>query len=377
MALLRATSLMRRILPLLMLLTSATALAEDMPVKSLELGAAAPPFSLPGIDGKTYTLDSFQDAKVLALIFTCVHCPTAQAYEARVQQLFDDYKGKGAAIVAINPNDPLALRLDEMGYTEYGDTLEDMKARAKDAKITYPFLYDGDKQEAARAYGPAATPHVFIFDDERKLRYRGHIDDGERGDNVKSHDARNAIDALLAGRPVPVETTIALGCSTKWSEKRKVVAELFDRWAKEPVTLAEADAATLTKLLKNDTNKLRMINIFATWCPPCVAEFPDLVDIMRMYSTRDFEVVFLSMDVPEEKDRALAFLQKQHAATANYLVKEEDGNKLMQLIGSDWQGEIPFTLLIAPGGKVLRHEVGTVDLLRMKQAILKQLGRRM
>ena len=96
-------------------------------VKTLDIGAEAPEFSLPGVDGKTYTLKSFADAKILVVIFTCNHCPTAQAYEKRIMQLHADYKDKGVALVAISPNDALAVRLDELGYSDLGDTLEEMK----------------------------------------------------------------------------------------------------------------------------------------------------------------------------------------------------------------------------------------------------------
>src|SRR6516225_4372160 len=95
-------------------------------VQTLEIGAAAPEFNLPGVDGKTYRLGDFSAAKVLVVIFTCNHCPTAQAYEDRIIKLHADFKGKGVALVAINPNDPKAVRLDELGYTDLGDSLEEM-----------------------------------------------------------------------------------------------------------------------------------------------------------------------------------------------------------------------------------------------------------
>src|SRR5439155_10116491 len=139
------------------------------------IGSAAPDFDLPGVDGKNHALKDFADAKVLVVVFTCNHCPTAQAYEARIKQLWADYHDKGVALVAINPNDPQAVRLDELGYSDLGDSFEDMKIRAKVKKFTFPYLNDGDTQQTARAYGVLATPHVFMFDPERKLRYVGRF----------------------------------------------------------------------------------------------------------------------------------------------------------------------------------------------------------
>src|SRR5437764_1662722 len=160
-------------------LVAAVAAADPPGLKTLPIGSQAPDFRLPGVDGKTYTLKDFADAKVLVVIFTCNHCPTAQAYEARVAKMQEDYRDKGVALVAISPNDPRAVRLDELGYTDLGDSFEDMKLRAKEAKYAYPYLYDGDTQATAIAYGVLATPHVYIFDAERKLRYNGRIDDSD------------------------------------------------------------------------------------------------------------------------------------------------------------------------------------------------------
>ena len=108
-------------------------------VTPLELGAPAPDFALPGVDGQTYRLADFASAKVLVVLFTCNHCPTAQAYDDRIVQLHADFKGRGVALVAISPNDPLAVRLDELGYTDLSDSLEEMKVRAKDRAFAFPY----------------------------------------------------------------------------------------------------------------------------------------------------------------------------------------------------------------------------------------------
>ena len=184
------------------LVTAAPAAAAEGPaVPTLAIGAVAPDFDLPGVDGKRYTLASFAPAKVLVLVFTANHCPTAQAYEERIKRLHADFAGRGVQVVLVSPNDPLALRLDEQGYTDLGDTLADMKIRAKDRGWTFPYLYDGETEAMSRQYGPVATPHVFVFDAERKLRFVGRVDDGENPAKVTTSDARNAIEAVLAGRP--------------------------------------------------------------------------------------------------------------------------------------------------------------------------------
>jgi peroxiredoxin len=342
---------------------------------TLEIGSPAPDFRLPGVDGKTYSLDSFRDAEILVVIFTCNHCPTAQAYEGRIQQLATDYKGKKVAVVAISPNDPQAIRLDELGYTDLSDSFEDMKIRAKDRGFRFPYLYDGDNQKVSRAYGPAATPHVFIFDRQRKLRFVGRIDNSEKTARATTHDARNAIEALLAGKPVPVEKTKVFGCSTKWSDKRESAKKSLETWAKEDVAVTLIDEKGIRALVKNDGKKLRLINVWATWCGPCVAELPEFVTMNRMYRHRDFELITISADSPQEKDKALEVLKKKQVSASNYLFQGDDKYKLMDAVDEKAAGPVPHTILVAPGGKVLYRNSGPCEPLAIKRAIVDYLGR--
>jgi peroxiredoxin len=341
---------------------------------TLEIGDAAPDFDLPGVDDRRYSLKDFADAKLLLVLFTCNHCPTAQAYESRILQLHADYKDRGVALVAISPNDDLAVRLDELGYTDVGDSFEDMKVRAAERGFAFPYLYDGETQKTSLAYGVVATPHAFLFDADRKLRYAGRIDD-EEVKAVKNHDLRNAIDALLAGKPVPVEKTRTFGCSTKWAEKRKDAEASIAKWNAEPVTLQPLDEAGLTKLAKNETEDLLLINVWATWCGPCVAELPEFVTMNRMYRHRKVKLVTISMDEPEQEADALAALKERHVAAENYLSKIADRDRLAELLDADWTGPVPYTLLIAPGGKVLYRNEGPVDPLEVRRAIVDVIGR--
>src|SRR5690606_35841003 len=141
------------------------------------------------------------------------------------------------------------------------DSFEDTKLRATERGFDFPYLYDGDNQQVSRQYGPVSTPHIFVFDEERKLRYCGRVDDSEKPESVKSHDLRNALDALLAGDPVPVEITKTFGCSVKWSDKRDSVKESLERWAKEDVPLELADLDAIKEVLANNSGNLRLINV--------------------------------------------------------------------------------------------------------------------
>jgi peroxiredoxin len=358
----------------LAILHTGTAIADPPGLKTLPVGAQAPDFRLPAVDGKTYTLKDFASSKILMIIFTCNHCPTAQAYEDRIAKFHAEYKDKGVALVAISPNDPKAVRLDELGYTDLGDSFEDMKIRAKDHKFTYPYLYDGDTQATATAYGVLATPQVYVFDSDRKLRYVGRFDDAEVK-VVKSHDAVNAVDALLAGREVPVATTRVFGCSTKWADKRADAKKSQERSDAEEVKIDTIDDAAVAKLVKNDTSGLLLINVWATWCGPCVAELPEFVTMNRMYRRRPFKLVTISMDEPDKRDTALKVLQEHHVSATNYLLKTDNRDKFAEVIDKRWPGPLPYTILVAPGGKILYRKGADMDPLELKRAIVSFIGR--
>lgn len=173
----------------------------------LKLGSPAPDFrDLPGVDGQRASLASFQDKPVLVVVFSCNHCPYVQAFEERIVAVQRDYAARGVQLVAINSN-------DEQSYPE--DSFDHMVERAKEKGFNFPYLRD-ETQQVADAYGAQCTPHVLVFDPERRLRYQGRIEDGRDPRDTKHRDLRDALDDLLAGRAVRVPETPAFGCSIKW-----------------------------------------------------------------------------------------------------------------------------------------------------------------
>jgi peroxiredoxin len=336
----------------------------------LALGSPAPDFALPGVDGKVHKLSDYASSPVLVVIFTCNHCPIAQMYERRIEQLYEDYGKKGVAVVAIQGNDPKAIRIDELDSSDVSDTLDDMKIRVVYKHLHYPYLYAGDTPSVTSAYGPQATPHVFIFDKTRHLRYQGHFDNSYRIEMVKTHDAQNAIDALLAGKEVPVTHTGVFGCSTKWPEKSAQREAAEQKLEAEPIHLEKVDAAGLQKLHASPRGQVTLIDFWATWCGSCLAEFADMQDTYRMYSARDFNLVTVSVNMPDEEPSVLRFLQKKHATSRNLLFASDETEKLQAAFDPAWQSAVPYTVVLGPDGKVIYKTLGTADMLEMRRKIL-------
>jgi len=342
--------------------------AQEHPI--LPIGSAAPDFALPGVDGKVHRLADYAASSVLVIVFTCNHCPISQLYEQRIQRLYEDYRDKGVAVVAIQPNAPEALRLDELDSSDMSDTLEEMKIRAAYKHLTYPYLYDGDTQAVARAYGPQATPHVFVFDRDRRLRYEGRVDNSYRVELVKTQDARNAIDAVLAGKPVAVAHTGVFGCSTKWKEKEAERLEALRKLEEKPVSLELASAGDLLKLRANASKKLTLVAFWDTRCDLCMAQFADIEATYRMYGVRGFELVTVAADSPGARAAVEQVLEKQHASSHNLMFASGDAASLERAFDPEWNAGTPYVALITPDGRMVFRKFGAVDMLELRRTIL-------
>ncbi len=331
--------------------------AEVPPV--LPLGSPAPDFALPGIDGKTHTLADFKDARVLCLVFTCNHCPDSVAAAGRLQKIHADYQVRGVAVVGVNANNPNSLTPDELGYSPYNDSQEEMVPFAKDFGWTFPYLYDGEKQSLATACGAQSTPHAFVFDADRKLRYTGRMDDGGRNPaDVDKSYLREALDAILADKEVAETTTRSFGCSTKWLFKKDNVGADQAAWEKRPVKVADLDEALSKKIRANGSQNVRLINFWSTTCGPCVKEFPELVETARRFQHRPMDLVSISVDPPPQN---------------NYLWTGGNPDLMAQAIDPEWSGALPHLVLIAPGGKILWRHTGEIPVVEVRRQLVKAL----
>lgn len=341
---------------------------QDHPV--LPIGSPLPDFNLPGVDGRTHKASEYAGTRLLAIVFESNHCPVSQLYESRIEKLYEDYRKKGMMLVAINPNNPKTVRLDELGYTDVTDSLPEMKLRARLRGIDWPYLYDGDTQAVSEKFGAVATPHIFIFDQQRKLRYQGRIDDNQREELVKTRDARNAIEALLADKPVPVTDTTAFGCTTKWLSKASGVEQEWARIQNEPVTVDMVGPDDLKKIRANATDKVMLVSFWATNCALCTSQFFDLETTFRMYRKRAFDLITINTNPPADASAVLAALKKEYASSQNKQFATADRAGLQAAFGEKWNPAAPLTMVIAPGGEVLYRKEGKIDILEVRRAIL-------
>jgi peroxiredoxin len=347
--------------------------AADVP-PILKIGAQAPDFNLPGTDGKMHKLSEYASSNVLVVVFTCDHCPVAQMYEKRIKTLAADYQKRGVTVLAINPNDPRAVHLSEMGHTDLGDSLDEMKLRAEYRHLNYPYLSDGATQAVALKYGPTATPHAFVFDAQRRLQYEGRIDNSTREELATRHETRDAIEALLSAKPIAVTSTPAVGCSTKWAYKEAGAQAEVEESERQPVNVGMISADEIRKLRENTgSGKLLLVNFWATWCEPCLAEFPELQKMVRMYKKRSLDIVTISINSPDEKKFVQSFLEERHAINRNLLFSGADSGDAVTAFGFGWRGGVPFTVLIGMNGEVLYESQGAMNVLEVRRAILKNL----
>ena len=208
---------------------------------------------------------------------------------------------------------------------------------------------------------------------------------------VKKQDTRDAILAMLAmlaDQPVPVPVTRSFGCSTKWREKISLVQKDNEAWQSADVTLEDINAAGIAELAKNKTEKYRLFNVWSTSCAPCVAEFPGLIRVSRRMGLRPFELITITTDLPEDRQKALKFLDKQRAAlpqrlkptleaegrkSNNYLYIDASLDALAESLDPEWEGPQPHTVLIAPDGKVVFRHTGEIAEEALLKVVLKEM----
>ncbi len=337
-------------------------------------------FSLKDLNGKTHSLKDHR-GQLAIIVFLSTECPFSNAYLERLRAIAGDYAGKNVAILGVNSNP--------------AESLDQIREHARRNKLDFTILKD-DGSRVADAYGATRTPEVFVVDGTGALRYRGRIDNSKQLDRVQRSDLREALDELIAGKPVSVAETKAFGCPIKMVRKTNAAGEQSgveeaafnlltgsSRFAnslvpqkkpaakpaaaKKPATAAAPTVALLKPVdfnkFKNAANgKVLVINFWATWCGPCVAEFPEFVALDKKYRDQGVKIVGISADDIEDiKPKVIPFI-KEHKVTFEIVVQEtDDPQEMIDVVHKDWPGILPATFVYDKQGNLIYKRFGIID----------------
>ncbi len=325
------------------------------------VGQPAPDFALKDTTGKAHSLKAYRGQTVV-IGFVGTKCPIANAYITRMNGIAAEYKAKNVVFFGINSNRNEPLKL--------------VKEHAAKAKYVFSILKD-EGNVVADSYGASVTPEMYIIDSTGVLRYHGRVDNASDEKRVERHDLRVALDEMLANQPISKADLKAFGCVIK----RAGVTET--KMLQKPVAKAAATDSPVTLLKPADFNKLRtdslgkvlLINFWATWCAPCVAEFPEFVMIDKTYRAKGVRMVSISTD--EKSDLAgavIPFLKKQKAEFESFLSDADDPQELIDVVDKNWSGALPATFVFDKQGKIVFTKYGIIDreeLLKALESALK------
>ncbi|MBS1787329.1 MAG: redoxin domain-containing protein [Acidobacteria bacterium] len=327
---------------------------------ALAIGAAAPDFELTDLSGQPHSLSSYR-GKPTIIAFISARCPISNLYKDRIKAVVEDYSKRGVNFVAIN--------------SSADESLEEVRAHAEANKLDFTILKD-ENNVVADAYAAERTPKVYVLDGEGMLRYRGRIDNSQNIRLAKQHDLRAALDELLAGKPVTVADTQAMGCVIKRVQdlaQNKAAKPVAGKTTKPVPAKPAATSAAMPKVLplkpaafpamiKASAGKVVVVNFWATWCGPCVAEFPEFVKLDNEYRAKGgVRFVHISADDMTDLKKATAFLAKENSKADQFIQDTDDPQEMIDVVLKEWEGTLPATFVYDKSGKMIFHRLGIID----------------
>jgi len=368
------------------------------------IGGAAPDFTLKDLDNKTHSLKDHR-GQTAVIVFISTECPFSNAYTDRLRAIAGDYASKNVALIGINSNP--------------AESPAQIREHARENKLDFAILKD-EGSRTADAYGATRTPEVFVVDAAGVLRYSGRIDNSKDTARVNRNDLREALDEMIAGKPVSVAKTKSFGCPIKMLRKNNAVSggeqpgveETSFTRSNDPLRFASsfvpqkkpaaktavtkkpaaktaaakkpaAKAAPTVALLKPaDFNKFKhaangkvlVINFWATWCGPCVVEFPEFVALDKQYRDQGVKIVGISADdIPDIKPKVIPFVKQQKAMFDILVQDTEDPQEMIDVVHKDWQGILPATFVYDKQGNLIYKRFGIIDRDELVAEIQKAL----
>jgi peroxiredoxin len=329
----------------------------------LTVGQAVPDFSLKDTTGKMHSLKAYRGQYVV-IGFVGAKCPISNAYTTRMNGIAEDYKGKNVVFLGVNSN--------------VNEPLKEIKAHAAKAQYGFAILKDAGNV-VADLFGATVTPEMFVVDGAGVLRYHGRVDSASDIARVERHDLRVALDELLAGQPLSQPKLKAFGCQIKRVPGSKVMPpKAVAAKPKEPNTeglITLLKPAEFNQLKAASQGKVLLINFWATWCAPCIAEFPEFVQIDKDYRSKGVRMVAISTDEKSDLEGAVVpFLKKQKAEFESFLSDSDDPQLLIDVVDKNWSGALPATFVFDKQGKLIFTKYGIIDreeLLKVLDAAVK------
>jgi peroxiredoxin len=313
------------------------------------VGQPVPDFTLADLSGRTHSLKDYR-GKSVVVGFISARCPISNAYKDRIRAIADEYAKRGVAFLGVN--------------SSADESIEEARAYAAKNNLDFPILKD-EGNVVADAYAAERTPKIYLIDGEGVLRYQGRIDNSQDPRMVKRNDLREALNEMLSGKPVSVAETKALGCLIKRVQDAKAIPAMAP--AKTKVTQAEPKVGTLKpadfgKFKDSAKGKVLVLNFWATWCGPCVAEFPELVALDAKYRDKGVKLVGITADDADDvQPKVIPFIKKHNVKFDIIRQDTDDPEEMLNQITKDWNGVIPATFVYDKKGNLAYSRFGIID----------------
>jgi len=340
------------------LITASLFLTTASGAERARIGEPAPDFTLSDTNGEVHSLKSYR-GRIAVVGFLGVACPISNAYNERIRAIVSDYAGKNVAFLGINSN--------------FDEQVQMIREHAAGNKLTFPILKD-EGSRVADIYSAERTPEMFVVDRDGVLRYRGRIDNSQETRRVKRNDLRAALDELIDGKPVTIPEARAFGCLIKRAADAEAINRAEEQAKDFIPKVGRLKPADFAKFKASALGKVLVINFWATWCGPCVAEFPEFVALDARYRDKGVKFVGISADEISDIDsKVIPFIREQKAMFDMMIQDTDDPEEMIAVVDKDWQGTLPATFIFDKTGKLSYVRYGIIDRDLLIEAIEKAM----
>jgi thiol-disulfide isomerase/thioredoxin len=331
-----------------------------------------PSFSLTGVNGKVYTDSDFKDKKLLALVFLSNHCKVSQLFQGHLIELSQKF-ANNTIILAVSPNYEDAILPDELAYSDFGDSFDDMRKRSVRMKYNFPYLHDGDKQRLTQAIGVKITPTVYLYNEKRELCYAGRIGNVDSPDKMESSDLYEAIERGLREKDMPFKRTKVFGTSIKTKEHLLLAEQVRERYANESIKLSQADDRKLEFYLRHKTKKPKLFYVWQTNDKNTRDNLMKLSFLYKIFRKRGLRLITVCIAKKDERNVIVELLQNSQLSSTNFLAYGHQVAPLSIIAPPELEKVTPYYRLLGSDGKMLMGNQGEISTDTLRFEILRAL----